>query len=489
MPDKRCSPEKSTILVVDNNAVNLTRIENLLEEFYKVKIANSGVIALKIAQSENPPDLILLDIMMPEMDGYEVCSRLKIDEKTKHIPVIFLTAKFEIHDEIKGLEIGAVDYVTKPIKPQFLLLRVKTHLKIKLMQDDLNDQRLWFHSIIESAPDALLVTDEENIIVLCNSKAEKIFGYNSNELHSTNINKLVLNGKGIRKNGSEFPVGVSLKDLPNLNNGGACTCFLVRDITRHQQREDEIRAARKLAEDANKMKSDFLANMSHELRTPLNAILGYSEILQEDAEDLDLPQFSSDLKKIHGAGTHLLHLIDGILDLSKIEAGKMELYLENIDLAGIIADVKNIISPMITKNNNQLIIECDTALKLMLADAVRIKQVLFNLLSNASKFTHNGTVTLNVKNTTVAGEERVLFSISDTGIGLTDEQIGKLFAEFVQADTSTTRKYGGTGLGLTISRRFCQMMGGDITVRSVINEGSTFTIDLPLIVNETHNQI
>ncbi len=481
MFDKRPSSEKTTILVVDDNTNNLALMSNLLEDIYQVKVTNNGVTALTIAQSENPPDLILLDIVMPEMSGYEVCKHLKSDAKTNHIPVIFLSAKAEIQDELKGLELGAVDYITKPISLPILLSRVETQLKIKLIQDDLRNQKAWFHSIIESIPDVLLVTDEQNVIVLCNSRAEEVFGYRLKELHSKNMDQLILGDKGIRKNGSKFPVEVSSKNLPSLNDGSVCTCVLVRDITKRHRIENEVRAAKELAEDANKMKSDFLANMSHELRTPLNAIIGYSEILQEDAEDLKLPQFGLDLKKIHTAGTHLLYLIDGMLDLSKIEAGKMELYLEDISLDNMIADVGNIILPMIAKNNNRLIIDCESNLKPIHADAIKIKQVLFNLLSNASKFTHNGSITFNVKNAIISGEERVLFSISDTGIGLTDKQMGKLFTEFVQADTSTTRKYGGTGLGLTISRRFCQMMGGDITVNSAINQGSTFTIDLPLI--------
>ncbi|MDD5755354.1 MAG: ATP-binding protein, partial [Methylococcales bacterium] len=394
---------------------------------------------------------------------------------------IFLTAKSEINDETKGLEIGAVDYITKPISPPILLSRIKTHLKVKQMQDILHDQRAWFLSIIESAPDAILVTDEQNVVILCNSQAEEIFGYNSNELHSKNINQLVLSDVGKRKDGSEFPVEVGLRKLPNLNDGGDCTCVLIHDITERKRVENEIRAAKKLAEDANQMKSDFLANMSHELRTPLNAIIGYSEMLQEEAEEFNQRQFIPDLQKIHGAGKHLLTLINDILDLSKIEAGKMELFLEDVDLLKMVHEVENIIFPMIEKNNNQLIVERETNLKSIYTDVIKIKQILFNLLSNAAKFTHDGVITLSVKDFIASDKAVVQLSVSDNGIGLTQEQISKLFGNFAQADASTTRKYGGTGLGLAICRRFCQMMGGDITVTSVINEGSTFTVELPLI--------
>jgi signal transduction histidine kinase len=477
--------DKPTILIVDDTSDNLISLSHLLKTTYKVKVANSGEKALKIVQSDSPPDLILLDILMPDMDGYEVCRRLKADYKTKKIPVIFLTGKSSIDDEIYGLSVGAVDYIIKPINPAILLSRVNIHIKVKQMQDSLRDQRAWFHSIIESAPDAMLVTDEKGEIILCNSRAAEVFGYGSSELYFLNINQLVVDNKGIRKDGGKFPAEVSFNDLPNLNEGGACSCVLVRDITERMRIENEIRHAKELAEITNQIKSDFLANMSHELRTPLNAIIGYSEILQEDAEDIGQPEFVSDLNKIHSAGKHLLRLINDILDLSKIEAGKMDIFLEDVNLVNVIKEIQDVVSPLMAKNNNQFIIESELFFKTMHTDVTKVKQILFNLIENAAKFTHHGVITLRVKNYLLDDEDRVSFSVSDTGIGLTEaQQMGKLFTDFVQADTSTTRKYGGSGLGLAISRRFCQMMGGDITVSSVIHEGSTFTIDLPMVVQQ-----
>jgi signal transduction histidine kinase/CheY-like chemotaxis protein len=475
--------DKPTVLVVDDTNDNLTFLSNLLKSTYRVKVANSGEKALKIIKSDSPPDLVLLDIMMPDMDGYEVCRQIKADTRTQKIPIIFLTAKSDIDDEVKGLEFGASDYITKPISPPILLSRIKVHIKMKEMQDSLRDQRAWFHSIIESAPDAMLVIGDTGEIVLCNSRAAEIFGYGSSELYFKNIADLVQDDKGIHKDKSEFPAEVSFNDLPNLNADGACTCVLVRDITERKRVENEIREAKESAETANKMKSDFLANMSHELRTPLNAIIGYSEILQEDATKIEQHEFVTDLQKIHSAGKHLLTLINDILDLSKIESGKMGISLEDIELARVIEDTKTIIFPMMTKNNNQFVIESELFFKSMRVDVTKLKQILFNLLSNAAKFTHEGVITLSIKNyISDNDEERISFAVSDTGIGLTNEQMGKLFVDFEQADSSTTRKYGGTGLGLAISRRFCQMMGGDITVSSIINEGSTFTIDLPVLV-------
>ena len=358
------------------------------------------------------------------------------------------------------------------------------YLKVKRMQDSLKDQRAWFHSIIESAPDAMLVTDEKGNIILCNSRAAEIFNYDSRELHSLNIKQLVVDDKGICKDGRHFPADVSVNDLPNLNNGGVCHCVLVRDITKRMRIENDIRHAKKLAETANQMKSDFLANMSHELRTPLNAIIGYSEILQEDAEDIGQPEFVLDLKRIHGAGKHLLKLINDILDLSKIEAGKMDIYLEEVNLENVISETRDIVLPLMVKNNNQFVIENALCFKKMYTDVTKVKQTLFNLIGNAAKFTHNGVITLSIKDYLLDDKEHVSFSVHDTGIGLTAEQMEKLFTDFVQADTSTTRKYGGSGLGLAISRRFCQMLGGDIIVNSAINKGSTFTIDLPMNIQQ-----
>lgn len=248
-------------------------------------------------------------------------------------------------------------------------------------------------------------------------------------------------------------------------------------------RQDAI-DARDAAESANRTKSTFLANMSHELRTPMNAIIGYSEMLIEEAEDLELDDLSPDLHKIRSAGKHLLALINDVLDLSKIEAGKMTIYLEEFDVAEMIEEVVSTIQPLVEKNNNTLILKVAPDCGKIFADLTKVRQALFNLLSNASKFTEKGSITVNVKRHTTQDGERISFAVADTGIGMTQEQLGKLFQAFTQADASTTRKYGGTGLGLIISRKFCQMMNGDILVDSTVGQGTTFTIDLPVRVSE-----
>jgi signal transduction histidine kinase len=244
---------------------------------------------------------------------------------------------------------------------------------------------------------------------------------------------------------------------------------------------DEIQnKSRQLAE-ASQHKSQFLANMSHELRTPLNAIIGVSETLREDAQALK--QDTEPLDRVLGAGRHLLALINDILDLSKIEAGRMELHLESFALAPLIDGVAKTIEPLAAKNGNQVALHCDAAIGTMHADQMRLQQALLNLMSNANKFTEKGTIIIAAHQGQENGRDWITLAVSDSGIGMTPEQMGKLFQEFSQASSSTASKYGGTGLGLAISKRFCQMMGGDITVESEPGRGSTFTIRLPRIVD------
>jgi signal transduction histidine kinase len=241
----------------------------------------------------------------------------------------------------------------------------------------------------------------------------------------------------------------------------------------------EIADKRAELEVASRHKSEFLANMSHELRTPLNAIIGYSEMLEEDAEDLDGGRLVPDLQKINAPGKHLLELINAVLDLSKIEAGKMELYVEEFGVPKLVQDIAAVIHPLAEKNGNGLQVECDASVGTMRADVTKVRQALFNLLSNACKFTERGTVSLAVRRDAIEGEDWLTFQVSDTGIGMTSEQMARLFQEFSQADAATTRRFGGTGLGLALSRRLCRMMGGDVTVESEPGKGSVFTVRLP----------
>jgi signal transduction histidine kinase len=257
---------------------------------------------------------------------------------------------------------------------------------------------------------------------------------------------------------------------------------------------EQIREQSHALEEASQHKSQFLANMGQELRMPLNAVIGYSEMLQEELEDLDQAGLVPDVEKINAAGRHLLGLINDILDLSKIEAGRMELFREPVDLAGLVRDVASTVGPLIEKNGNTLVLDVAPNIGEMDADATKLRQILFNLLGNAAKFTDHGTITLRVARGEVPRDRSqgnaipppvpshlspVTFVVSDAGIGMTETQLGRLFEAFNQADSSTSRRYGGTGLGLALVRHFAYLMGGDVTVTSVHGSGSTFTVRLP----------
>jgi adenylate cyclase len=259
---------------------------------------------------------------------------------------------------------------------------------------------------------------------------------------------------------------------------GGCI-IIYTDITERKRYEEALTAARDQAEAMSLTKSAFLANMSHELRTPLNAIIGVTEMLQEDARDLKRDDEIEPLNRVSGAARHLLALINDILDLSKIEAGRMELNLETFSIAPLIDDVVKTFETLAANNGNRIVVDCDPATKSIHADQMRVRQTLLNLVSNANKFTERGTLTIRARRREIDNREWVEIAVTDTGIGMTPAQMEKLFQEFSQVDSSTTRKYGGTGLGLAISQRFCRMMGGNISVQSEAGRGSTFTITLP----------
>jgi signal transduction histidine kinase/CheY-like chemotaxis protein len=257
------------------------------------------------------------------------------------------------------------------------------------------------------------------------------------------------------------------------------TLELEEEVSQRKQAQEELLNAKHVAEEASRAKSTFLANMSHELRTPLNAIIGYSEMLEEEARDSEDADHIGDLQKIQFAGKHLLSLINDVLDLSKIEAGKMPLHLETFDVRLMVSEIITTLQPAIEKNKNTLRVRVADEVSAMRADVTKVRQILFNLLSNACKFTDHGTIGLDVDRKLENGQDWIRFQVSDTGIGIAAKQRDNLFKEFAQADTSIARKYGGTGLGLAISYKFVQLMKGRIGVESELGKGATFTAELP----------
>jgi PAS domain S-box-containing protein len=390
-------------------------------------------------------------------------------------------------------------------------------------------------AILSVALDCVILMDESGRIVQFNPAAERTFGYTASEAVGHELADLMLPADqrsayqdalprylktgeatamnrrseltAVRKGGEIFPVEVAI--APISSDGAAMFAGYMRDITERCRSEaalaeytrdlevahetqrqnsqqlatlvDQLRLTQRRAEDATRAKSDFLASMSHELRTPLNAIILYSELLQETAEDGDgNTQSIADLQKIQSAGKHLLALINGILDLSKIEAGKMALSRETFDVREMIGDLLDTVGPLVRKNNNTLAVRCGDDVGTMSSDLMKTRQILLNLLSNAGKFTRDGAVTLEANRRTEGTQVFVEFTVTDTGVGMTEAQTQKIFDAFTQADVTTTRKYGGTGLGLALVSRFCELMNGSVSVVSRPDEGSRFTVCLPL---------
>jgi signal transduction histidine kinase len=366
----------AALLVVDDNEDNrYTLTRRLAREGYtNVTTASDGREALgRLAAARF--DLVLLDIMMPHMNGYEVLERMKADDALRDIPVIVISAVDEIDSVVRCIELGAEDYLPKPFNPILLRARVGASLQRKRLLD---------------------------------------------EVHAKS-----------------------------------------RDLAEASQR-----------------KSQFVSNMSHELRTPLNAILGLTDMMMSNASRFGTEKAIEPLRRVHRAGVHLLGLINEVLDLAKIEAGKVELRPEPVKVAPLVEEVVGTARQLAEQNQNGLVAESEADLGVLTVDPLRLRQILLNLLSNACKFTKQGNVALKARQVTDQGSW-MEFAVSDTGIGMTPEQQAKLFDEFTQADALTERRYGGTGLGLAITRKLARLMGGDVMVASEPGKGSVFTVRLP----------
>ncbi|MEG4006767.1 response regulator [Microcoleus sp. Pol11C1] len=398
-------------------------------------------------------------------------------------------------------------------------------LERKRAEAALRQSETKYRSIFENAVEGIFQTTPTGYYLSGNSALARIYGYESctqmlaeltdiNRQFYVNPNRRAefmaqlrarhqvskFESQIYRRDGSTIWISENARSICDENGSVLYYEGTVQDITDRKQAESAMQLALEAAESANRAKSTFLANMSHELRTPLNAIIGYSEMLQEEAEELGSCESVPDLEKICSAGKHLLSLIDDILDISKIEAGRMDLYLESFDIHTLIESAVATARPLVEKNGNTLEVYCPDNLDTMHADMTKVRQVLLNLLSNAAKFTKNGRIAIGVERIKneqlkmknqeessqilISNSEFLSFRVADTGIGMTQEQLQRVFQPFTQADASTTREYGGTGLGLAISQRFCQMMGGSIEVSSTLGAGTTFTVLLPKAIKQ-----
>ncbi|RKZ74565.1 MAG: hybrid sensor histidine kinase/response regulator [Candidatus Parabeggiatoa sp. nov. 1] len=413
--------ESLNLLIVDDNRNNLLSLQGIINEYIgdvHVFEADSGITALNILMKK-PVDLIILDVQMPEMDGFETAEVIRSRRKTRHIPIVFLTAAYKSEEfKKKGYALGAADYLTKPIDTPQLISKIKTYLRFIHQERQHHYVELGLERKVQDRTIELLETNKH----------------------------------------------------------------LQQEIIERKQMEEKLRWAKEAAETASLAKTQFLANMSHELRTPLNVIIGYSEMLEEEAIDLGYDDFTPDLDKICVAAKQLLGLISDVLDLTKIEAGKMTLHCETFELATVIQEMTSCVPPLMEKQQNTFQLHLEEGLGEMYADVTKLRQILLNLLSNAAKFTENGIITLKVTRTSKNDNKWFNFSVTDAGIGMTAEQISNLFQLFTQVDSSYTRKYGGTGLGLAITKQFTEMMGGTIVVESELGPGSTFTVQLPACI-------
>ncbi|MBF0413070.1 MAG: response regulator, partial [Desulfamplus sp.] len=629
----------SNILIVDDKPENLRLIAGILkEQGHVVRMLRKGNMVMPTVLYSQP-DLILLDIMMPEMDGYEVCRQLKADEKTSKIPVIFLSALNDMTMKIKAFSVGGVDYISKPFHAEEVLARVETHLSISYLQqmvtarnekleqeitehrktaEALEEKEELFRSMFEYHSAVMFLVNSENgVIVRANRAAQKYYGYTSEEFNRLTVFELnelskeeiknemlkarveernyfnfkhrLANGEirsvevhstpiafhgqsllfsiihditerehaqnALKENEEKFRslvenlsealfltdtngfiiyispiieniigfkpdeiIGKHLsefiyhEDLPmildkfqkmllgqktepseirSFHKSGSLIWIrtsssryfkkgviaglqgVVADITMRKKAEQEIIKAKELAETANRAKSDFLSNMSHEIRTPMNAIIGLSNLALKTELN---PKQRDYINKVYLSAQNLLGIINDILDFSKIEAGKLNMESVDFDLNDVLNNLGSLVILKAHEKGLELLFAIDsdvpTALK---GDPLRLGQILLNLVNNAVKFTEKGEITLSINLIEHNKHSAFIrFAVTDTGIGLTKEQQGKLFQSFQQADTSTTRKYGGTGLGLTISKKLCEMMGGEIGIESEESKGSTF---------------
>lgn len=549
--------QKQVILIVDDERTNLNILNEVLQPYYFTMTAKSGEQALQRLQSSHLPDLILLDIMMPGMDGITVCERINQDLKTREIPVIFVTAKTSIDDELRGFECGAVDFIHKPINPRIVLARVTSHLLLKEKQKELdgvnkqlvmNIDRLSaseerFRRLVQTVPDIVYKIDDKGYFTFLNH-AIKQLGYDeaellgkhfsvlmeAHEIDNVSREKAIAKYQGMtptvqpkvfdeRRTGNRITTGLQLclktksgrhlepAEVHNLsvnfvfveiNSSGLYgddqqdqekkqtrnyigTVGIIRDITERAVFQKKLKDARDAADRANQAKSEFLANMSHEIRTPMNAVLGMTDIVLET--ELDSFQ-RKHLTTVSSSAHALLGILNQILDIAKLEDGRIELEEIVFEIRQIVEEAIAIWRGIALEKGiaTDVDIATDVA-KCVIGDPLRLRQIITNLVGNAVKFTNTGKVMVTISPSAKASGN-LLFVVADTGIGIPSNRVDHIFDSFFQADSTTTRKYGGSGLGATISKQLVELMGGQIWVESELQIGSSFYFDVPLPIAE-----
>ena len=499
------------ILIVDDKVENLIALERLLSGFNVTTFrALSGNQALQLTLNHTFA-LALVDVQMPDMDGFETVALMRLNEATRYLPVIFVSAIYrEDFHVVKGMESGAVDFITKPVNPEILKGKIRIFLELyeqkRLLESEISERakiqqsleqnNSLLNNLLHSIPDIVFYKSPSGVYLACNRSFENYFGMKELQVvfktdrdlfpellaasHEQMDAELKLSGAIV-----ERELWVTLPDgrdvlldyhiNPIRNSSGKLTGIIgiARDATERFLDKQALRKAKEDADAANLAKSMFLANMSHEIRTPMNGIIGMTDILMGTTLNAEQIEF---LQIIKLSGDNLLTIINDILDFSKIEAGKITLEKIDFNLAEKIDETVKLLSIHAQKKGLYLKSNIASGVPLTInGDPLRTKQILINLISNAVKFTCEGGVSCDISvDKQMAGSTRLLFKVSDTGLGITPEGKARLFQSFSQTDTSITRKFGGTGLGLTISKRLVELMHGEIGVESEEGKGSTF---------------
>jgi len=463
------SDKVTDILIVEDSPTQAAQIKHLLESYnYKAEVTRDGQQALHWL-SEHKPSLVISDIVMPEMNGFELCEKIKSDERTKDIPVILLTSLSDPEEVIEGLSCGADSFITKPFNKEYLVSNIRKILTEEGTPESKRDTRgieIYYGGkkrTIRSGP-------QEVIKFLLNIYRGAI--YQNNELIQTRDELRSLNER------LEDLVEERTRELKK--NEEKILAFNAELEQRIQERTAQLDAA-------NKAKSEFLANMSHEIRTPMNAVLGYAELLGFMLEDSTQRNY---IESIKSSGRSLLTLINDILDLSRIEAGKLELQFEYVNSQSFFSEFERIFSLRLSEKGLKFILEISSGTPAgIYIDDARLRQIILNLIGNAVKFTERGSIKLKVytENPQIINYNKekteefidLIIVVTDTGIGISQELQEEIFNPFVQGQGQDVKKYGGTGLGLAITQRLVQLMNGTIKLDSQLNKGSSFIIKIP----------